>query len=150
MTLPVVWRLFVFSESHRFVSCLRTLLNAGITMVPAIRISAATVKNWRIRNGLGRVVKLISDGDGLAASLAQCSWAPGHLTSMIEAGEQVGEMDRALSSLENFYDNEIGLLVESILALFEPLLIGFMGILVGAFLIGMISPLLTLFQSLGA
>lgn len=150
LNIPVVSKLLITSDVLTFVACLRSQIRAGIALVPALKMSALSTQNSRIRKELLGTIKDIVNGQSLAASLRELDWAPPNLAAMIEAGEESGRLEKALSSLETFFRTELEFMIASALALFEPVLIAVMGILVGAFLLGMISPLLTLFQTLGA
>lgn len=138
-----VLRLFALSEYCR---SLATLLSGGMPLVPAFEIAVGAVGNAHVRGALEPKIQLVREGKPFHASLDQSGEFPSMAIDMIKVGEATGSLDEMLSSVADFFDERVETQLQRILALVEPMMLVFMGLLIGILLISIYLPL---FSALG-
>ena len=123
------------------------MLASGVPILEALDIVAKTAGNKVIEEAIIKSKISLSEGKNFAEPLAETKVFPGMVTSMIAVGEQTGAMDTMLSKIADFYEDEVDAAVEALTNLIEPLLMVFLGVVVGGLIIALYLPI---FQIAGA
>lgn len=123
---------------------LATLLGGGIPLVNSMEVTARSVSNRYMANELDAVTQRVREGQGLAASLAARAVVPDVALKMIEVGESTGSLQDMLTSLADFYDEEVETSVSRFVTIIEPALLVMMGIVIAALVLALYMPLFQL------
>ena len=132
----------------RFARTLSTLLTSGVSILEALDITARTSGNVIIQDAILKVRAGIERGQTLVEPLNATGIFPNMVGQMIGIGEQTGALDTMLGKIADFYEQEVDAAVAGMLALIEPLMIGFLGITIGGIVIAMYLPLFSLIGKL--
>src|SRR5687768_6965913 len=140
---------FIGEAARKFVTAqmartLATLLGGGIPLVNSLEVTARSVSNHHMANELDVVTQRVREGEGLAASLTARAVVPDVALKMIEVGEQTGSLQDMLSSLADFYDEEVETSVSRFVTLIEPALLVMMGIVIAVLVLALYMPLFEL------
>jgi type IV pilus assembly protein PilC len=144
LTIPYVGetiRKFVTAQMAR---TLATLLGGGIPLVNSLEVTARSVGNQYMGRELDVVTQSVREGEGLAASLTRRAVVPDVALKMIEVGESTGSLQDMLSSLADFYDEEVETAVSRFVTLIEPMLLVAMGVVIAALVLALYMPLFQL------
>lgn len=133
-----VLKLFALSE---FCRSLATLLTGGMPLVPAFEIAVRAVGNTRVRNALEPQIQLVREGRPFHTSLEQSEVFPPMAIDMIKVGEATGSLDEMLGNVSTFFDERVESQLQRILALVEPMMLVFMGLIIGLLLVSIYVPL---------
>jgi type IV pilus assembly protein PilC len=131
----------------RFTRTLGTMISSGVPILDALDVTAKTAGNRIIEEGIYYVRTKISEGKNIAGPLLETKVFPPMVVQMIGVGEATGAMDAMLQKIADFYDDEVDAAVAGLTAMIEPLMMVFLGVVVGGFLIAMYLPI---FQIAGA
>jgi type IV pilus assembly protein PilC len=148
LKLPVLGILMRKIAVARFTRTLGTLISSGVPILEGLDITARTAGNAVVEKALFSVRKSLEEGKSLTEPLKECDVFPGMVTQMIAVGEQTGAMDAMLSKIADFYEEEVDAAVKDLLTALEPIMIVFLGIVVGGVVISMYLPLFTLIGKL--
>ena len=140
---------FIGGAVRKFITAqmartLATLLGGGIPLVNALEVTARSVGNQHIAGELDLVTQRVREGQGLASSLVERGVVPDVAQKMIEVGESTGSLQDMLSSLADFYDEEVDTAVGRFVTLIEPTLLVVMGIVIAAVVLALYMPLFQL------
>lgn len=144
--LPIFGNLYRNISIARFSRTLATLLGSGVPILPALNIVRETAGNEVIRRALGGVHDSIREGESIAQPLYQSGVFPALVVNMVRVGEESGTVDEMLYRIADNFDEEVERTVGGLTALLEPVLIIFMGLVVGFIVISMIMPLFSLIK----
>jgi type IV pilus assembly protein PilC len=133
----------------RFCRTLGTLLSSGVAILESLDITARTAGNAVIEEALLHVRQEVEEGKTLAEPLTRTEQFPPMVCQMISVGEQTGAMDTMLSKIADFYEDEVDSAVEGMMSLIEPVIIAFLGIVIGVIVIAMYLPMFTLISQIG-
>jgi type IV pilus assembly protein PilC len=147
LKLPVFGDLLKKTAVARFTRTLGTMLSSGVPILDALEIVAKTAGNVVIENSVMKARQKLSEGKTLAEPLAETKVFPGMVTQMITVGESTGAMDTMLTKIADFYEDEVDAAVDALTSLIEPLLMVFLGVVVGGLVIALYLPI---FQIAGA
>ncbi len=150
LKLPVLGILLRKIAVARFTRTLGTLISSGVPILEGLDITGRTAGNAVIEKALMDVRKALEAGRNLADPLRESKVFPGMVTQMIGVGEQTGAMDAMLQKVADFYEDEVDAAVRDLLAAMEPLMIVFLGVVVGGIVISMYLPLFTLIGQLSS
>ena len=139
---PIFGNLIRKSAVARFTRTLGTLLSSGVSIIEAMEITAKTAGNVVIANAINKAVLSIAEGDTITGPLKESGVFPPMVTQMIAVGEKTGGLDDMLSKIADFYDEEVDEAVTALTSVIEPIIIVFMGIVIGGILIAMYLPML--------
>jgi type IV pilus assembly protein PilC len=128
----------------RFTRTLGTLLASGVPILDALDICARTAGNRVVEGGIRRARDKISEGHDMAGPLAESRVFPSMVVQMIGVGEQTGAMDQMLQKIADFYEEEVDASVTAMTSLIEPVMMAFLGIVVGGLIIAMYLPIFKL------
>ena len=130
----------------RVTRTLSTLLSGGVPMLEALRITSTTANNVIIEEHIMAARKQVSEGMSLTDALREQKRFPFMMIQMVGVGEATGTLDEMLGKLADFYDEEVEATVASLLSILEPILLIFVGGLVGSIVISMYLPIFNLLQ----
>jgi len=146
LRLPVFGKLVHKICISRFSRTFAALLRSGVPILETLRIVGQSSGNTVVEAAVTKAASSIEHGDNLAAALGQNPIFPPMLVRMISAGEQTGKVDVMLEKISDFYDEEIEATLAGLTSLIEPLLIVFLGVVVGSIVICMFLPIFKLNQ----
>ena len=132
----------------RFTRTLGTLISSGVPILEGLDITARTSGNAVVEKALLKVRKSLEEGKSLTDPLRETNVFPGMVTQMIGVGEQTGAMDAMLQKIADFYEDEVDAAVKDLLTALEPVMIVFLGVVVGGVVISMYLPLFSLIGQL--
>ena len=148
LKLPVLGILMRKIAVARFTRTLGTLISSGVPILEGLDITAKTSGNAVVERALFQVRKSLEEGKSLTEPLKDSAVFPGMVTQMIAVGEQTGAMDAMLQKVADFYEDEVDAAVKDLLTALEPIMIVFLGTVVGGVVISMYLPLFTLIGKL--
>jgi len=148
LKLPVLGILMRKIAVARFTRTLGTLISSGVPILEGLDITAKTSGNAVIEVALTKVRKSLEEGKSLTEPLKDSEVFPGMVTQMIAVGEQTGAMDAMLQKIADFYEEEVDAAVKDLLTALEPIMIVFLGLVVGGVVISMYLPLFSLIGKL--
>lgn len=148
LKLPIFGTLFMKVAVSKFSRTLSTLVKSGVPILSALEIVGKTAGNQLIERMVGDVRNSIKEGESISAPLAKKKLFPSMVVRMIAVGEETGELDKMLSKIADFYDVQVDTAVDGLTSMIEPLVIAFLGIVIGGIVIAMFLPILTLTQAL--
>ncbi|MGB4703548.1 MAG: type II secretion system F family protein [Candidatus Saccharicenans sp.] len=145
---PVMGNLMQKIALSRFTRTLSTLISGGVPMLESLRIASTTAGNVIIERQIIQARQLVSEGKSLNDALKEAGAGqfPAMMIQMVNVGESTGTLDEMLSKLANFFDDEVDDAVSSLLAALEPVVLIFVGGIVGGLVISMYLPLFNLIQ----
>jgi type IV pilus assembly protein PilC len=141
LKLPVLGDVLRKSAVSRFTRTLGTLISSGVSILDGLEITAKTSGNRVIQDAIMESRASIAGGETIAAPLKKSQVFPPMVISMIAVGEQTGGLDEMLSKIADFYDEEVDAAVSGLLALMEPVMIVFLGVVVGGMVVAMYLPI---------
>jgi type IV pilus assembly protein PilC len=146
LRLPVFGKLVHKICISRYSRTFAALLRSGVPILETLRIVGQSSGNTVVEAAVLKTANSIEHGDNLAVALGQHKIFPPMLVRMISAGEQTGKVDVMLEKISDFYDEEIEATLTGLTSLIEPLLIVFLGVVVGSIVICMFLPIFKLNQ----
>ena len=146
---PVFGLLMKKVAVSKFSRTLSTMMTSGVPILEGLTIVSKTSGNKVIENALMKTRQSISEGRSIAEPLAETDIFPPMVIQMISVGEATGALDSMLSKIANFYDEEIDVAVDSMTALLEPVMMVFLGGVVGGMIIAMYLPIFKLASVVG-
>ncbi len=141
LRIPLVGDLIRKSAISKFSRTLGTLISSGVPILDGLDITARASGNRVIHDAIKRSVLSIAEGETITQPLKQCGVFPPMVTQMISVGEKTGGLDEMLSKIADFYDEEVDAAVAALTSVIEPVIIVFMGIVIGGILIAMYLPM---------
>jgi type IV pilus assembly protein PilC len=128
----------------RFTRTLATMVSSGVPIVDSLEIVANTSGNMTIQKAIMYVRERISEGQNMVDPLMETGVFPSMVVQMIGVGESTGALDTMLSKIADFYEDEVDVAVENLTSLMEPIMMVFLGGVVGGMLIAMYLPIFTM------
>jgi type IV pilus assembly protein PilC len=147
LKVPIFGSLLFKVAMTRVTRTLATLISGGVPMLEALKITSTTAGNVIIENEIGEARRLVSEGKTLHDSFKQAGQFPTMMIQMINVGEATGTLDEMLSKLANFYDEEVDAAVAAMLSILEPILLIFVGGMVGSLVVSMYLPIFALMKA---
>ncbi len=141
LRVPVLGDVLRKSAVSRFTRTLGTLVSSGVSILDGLEITARTAGNRVVQDAIMESRSSIAGGDTIAAPLKKSGVFPPMVISMISVGEQTGGLDEMLSKVADFYDDEVDAAVGNLLSLLEPMMIVFLGVVVGGMVVSMYLPI---------
>ena len=148
MKTPILGQILSKTAIARFTRTLGTLVAAGVPILEAINITRETAGNEVIRRGLGNVHDSIRRGETFAEPLRKAKVCDALVTNMIDVGEETGELDKMLMKVADNYDEEVDVLVGSLVSLLEPIMVIVLGTIVGFIVIALFMPMVTIITAM--
>ncbi|HXX46307.1 MAG TPA: type II secretion system F family protein [Candidatus Acidoferrales bacterium] len=150
LKMPVVGMVLRKIAVARFTRTLGTLISSGVPILEGLDITARTSGNAVIEKAISGTRKAVEAGRSLVDPLKESDVFPGMVTQMIGVGEQTGAMDAMLQKIADFYEDEVDAAVKDMLTAIEPIMIVFLGVVVGGVVISMYLPLFSLIAKLAS
>lgn len=144
LKIPVVGELIQKMAVARFSRTFATLISAGVPMLRSLEIVSETSGNAVIAGAIDTARSNVREGKKISDPLKQSGLFPELVTQMIDVGEETGRISEMLVKVADFYDSEVEHAVKGLTSLIEPLMIVFMGVMVGFIAISVISPIFSL------
>ena len=141
LELPVLGAVLRKVVVARFTRTMGTLLTSGVPILDALEICGKTAGNVVVQNGIMYVRAQISEGKDMATPMMQTALMPPMVVQMIGVGEQTGALDSMLSKIADFYEEEVDVAVASMTSLIEPVMMVFLGAVIGGMVIAMYLPI---------
>ncbi|MBT5633002.1 MAG: type II secretion system F family protein [Nitrospina sp.] len=141
LKLPVFGILIRKVSVAKFSRTLGTLISSGVPLIEALDICARTSGNKIVEIAVFKTINAIKEGESIAAPLSREDVFPPMVIQMIDVGEASGSLDKMLSKIADFYDEEVDAAVEGLTALLEPMLMVFLGCIVGFIVVAMYLPI---------
>ena len=142
--LPKVGGFIQIVSVSRFARTFGTLMASGVPILQSITITRDTLDNVVIAKSLERVHDRVRDGEPLSVPLEQSGVFPQMVTSMIQVGEETGQLPEMLNRVADIYDEEVDNAVTALTSIIEPVLIVFLAVVVGTIVLAMFLPLIAL------
>lgn len=146
LKLPVFGKLFVKLAIARFSRNFASMMGAGVPILQALQIVGETSGNWVVENGLRNVAESVRQGKSIGEPLALEPVFPSMVTQMITVGEDAGALEQMLSKIADFYDEEVQSATEQLTAMIEPLMVAFLGVVVGGMIVALYLPIFNIFN----
>jgi type IV pilus assembly protein PilC len=144
LSLPMLGEIRLKYQVANFSRILATLLQGGLPLVPAMETAGASMSSRQMLNGILHATERVKEGQSLAKSLETEKIFPDLAVEMLEVGESTGALPAMLSSVAEFYEEDVQTALGAAMALIEPLILIFMAVVVGGILISLYLPIFTL------
>lgn len=148
--LPVLGELTRKINLSRFCRTYSILLRSGVPILRALEIVSRASNNTFVEEACTQISRNINQGGQVSETIAELQYFPPMLKHMSKAGEQTGNIDGMMNKVSDFYDNEIESLVGALTSLMEPLLIVFLGVVIGGIVMAMFMPIFQLSTVVGS
>lgn len=148
LQLPIIGPLTQKVGVARFTRTLGTLLRSGVPLLSALEIVRDAAGNMVISGAVEDIRQAVREGEGIAKPLERADIFPPMVTQMISVGEETGAIDAMLEKVADFYDAEVESTIKSLTSLLEPLMMVFIGGLVGSIVIGMYLPIFSIINAI--
>jgi len=149
LKLPVFGILLRKVAVAKFSRTLSTMMNSGVPILDGLEIVSKTAGNKIVENALMETRKSISEGKTIAEPLSESGIFPSMVVSMISVGENTGALDTMLEKIADFYDSEVDVAVDAMTALLEPMMMVFLGGVVGGMIIALYLPIFSMAGAIG-
>ena len=145
--MPVLGKIWLKYQVALFARTLSTLLTGGLPLVPSLETAAKSISSRRVSKAVMNSIVTVREGKSLADSLQRTTVFPGLATEMIQVGEQTGALPQMLNSVAEFFEEDVATALAAALALIEPIILIFMGIVVVIILISLYLPIFSMGQA---
>jgi type IV pilus assembly protein PilC len=146
LKLPIFGVLFTKVAISKFTRTLSTLIKSGVPILNSLEIVGKTSGNKAVEFAVETVRANVREGESIAEPLARSKIFPSMVVRMVSVGEQSGELEKMLSKIADFYDEQVDAAVSGLTSIIEPLIIAFLGIVIGTVVICMFLPIFKLTQ----
>ncbi|MBU1702118.1 MAG: type II secretion system F family protein [Candidatus Eisenbacteria bacterium] len=144
LKLPIFGSLLIKASVARFTRTLGTMISSGVPILTALDITARTAGNMLVEKTILATRGSIREGETIAQPLRQSKIFPPMVVQMIAVGEETGALDDMLRKIADFYDEEVNTAVDTLTSIIEPIMIVFMGLVVGGMVVAMYMPMFKL------
>jgi type IV pilus assembly protein PilC len=148
LKLPIIGQIASKSTVARTCRTLGTLLSSGVPILEALSIARDTAGNEVFRRAFDHIHASIREGESMAVPLKETRITDDMVVNMVDVGEETGALDNMLYKVADVYDEEVAVLVESLISLLEPLMVVILGLIVGFIVIALFMPLIKLLNEL--
>lgn len=149
LKMPVLGELFQKVAIAKFTRTFSTLLRSGVNIILSLEIVARSSGNSVVEEAVIRVRNSIKEGESISGPLKQCAVFPPMVVRMIDIGERTGALDDMLVKIADYYEEQVDIAVAGLTSLMEPLIICFLGVVVGGIVISMFLPMFQLGSIVG-
>ena len=149
LNLPIFGNLQRKAAIARFTRTLGTLVSSGVSILDGLEITAKTSGNRVLHDAIMESRTSIAGGETISDPLKKSGVFPPMVVSMINVGEQTGGLDEMLTKIADFYDEEVDAAVEALLSAMEPIMIVFLGVIVGGMIVAMYLPIFDMMNAVG-
>jgi type IV pilus assembly protein PilC len=148
LRLPVFGALAKKIAIARFSRNLATMTRSGVPILQSLAIVGETSGSWNLEQAMHHVQDSVRSGRSISAPLAEEPLFPPMVTQMIAVGEDAGSLDTMLTKIAEFYDEEVKATTEALTSLIEPLLIAFIGVVIGGMIVALYLPMFSIFDAI--
>jgi type IV pilus assembly protein PilC len=148
LRMPVFGDLLTKTSIARFSRTLGTLVSSGVPILQALSITKETAGNVVIADALVKVHDAVKEGESMVAPLESSGLFPPMVISMIQVGEETGQLPDMLTKVADVYEEEVDVAVAGLTSLLEPIMIVFLALVVGTIVIALFLPLVSIIQGL--
>ncbi|MEQ1862500.1 MAG: type II secretion system F family protein [Chthoniobacteraceae bacterium] len=148
LKLPVFGDLTRKSSISRFSRTLGTLVTSGVPILQALNITRDTAGNMIVAEAVNKVHDAVKEGESIVAPLEASGVFPPMVISMVDVGEETGQLPEMLLKIAEVYDDEVDNAVEALTSMLEPIMIVFLALIVGTIVIALFLPLISIIQNL--
>ncbi len=141
LNMPIFGILLRKVAVSKFTRTLSTLVKSGVPILSSLEIVGKTSGNKLIEMAVGNIRSSIREGENIAEPLAKSKVFPPMVVRMVSVGEQTGELEKMLSKIADFYDAQVDAAVSGLTSMIEPLIIAFLGVVIGTIVICMFLPI---------
>lgn len=149
LRMPVFGALIKKIAIARFSRNFANMISAGVPILQALRIVGETSGNWVIENSLQEVAEGVRQGESIATPLSKQAVFPPMVTQMVAVGEDAGSLDTMLDKIADFYEQEVESTTEQLTSLIEPLMIAFLGVVIGGMVVALYLPIFGIAGAIG-
>jgi type IV pilus assembly protein PilC len=149
LNLPILGNLQRKASIARFTRTLGTLVSSGVSILDGLEITARTAGNRVLHDAIMESRTSIAGGETISEPLKKSGVFPPMVVQMINVGEQTGGLDEMLTKIADFYDEEVDAAVEALLSALEPIMIIFLGAVVGGMIVAMYLPIFDMINVVG-
>ncbi len=146
LKIPVFGPLFQKIAISRFTRNLGTMISSGVPILQSLDIVADTTGNIVVRDAVHDIQESVRKGESLSEPLAHHTVFPPMVVQMMAVGEDTGALDNMLHKISDFYDQEVESTTEALASLIEPLMIAFLGAIIGSMIIALYMPIFKIFD----
>lgn len=146
LKVPVLGETIQYALVERFCRVLGSMVSAGVNLTEALAVTTDALRNRVYIKRLNEVTEQMLEGQGIAGPLARTRLFPGTATSMLRVGEDTGSLDTQLEVTAEYYESELDYKIAKLTALFEPIVIVVMGLIVGFVAVALVSAMYGIFQ----
>jgi type IV pilus assembly protein PilC len=143
---PVLGETIQYALVERFCRVLGSMVSAGVNLTEALAVTTESLRNRVYVKRLGEVTEQMLEGQGIAGPLARTGLFPGTATQMLRVGEDTGSLDTQLDVTAEYYETELDYKIAKLTALFEPIVIIVMGLIVGFVAVALVSAMYGIFR----
>jgi type II secretory pathway component PulF len=147
LKIPVFGALFTKVAVARFARNFSTMMGAGVPILQALSIVGETSGNYVIEEALRKVQESVRQGRSVSGPMAAEPVFPSMVTQMVAVGEDSGSMETMLEKIADFYEAEVETMTKALTSLIEPLMIAFIGVVVGGMIVALYLPVFTIFDA---
>ena len=148
LKLPLFGELILMTATAQFCRIFSSLSRAGVPILMSMEISSQTAGNSIISDAILASRGMVQEGVLLSTALIRQKVLPDMALNMLAIGEETGEMDKMLSKVADFYEDEVGAMVKALTSMLEPAMIVIVGGIVGSILLAMYLPMFTVFDQI--
>src|SRR5690349_581038 len=148
LKVPILGNILSKTAIARFTRTLGTLISAGVPILDAINITKETCGNEVYSRALAKVHDAIREGESMADPLRATKVCDAIVVNMVDVGEETGDLDKMLIKIADNYDNDVDVLVGSLISILEPVMVVILGVIVGFIVIALFMPMITLIQGM--
>ena len=148
LKLPLFGELILMTATAQFCRIFSSLTRAGVPILMSMEISSQTAGNSIISDAILASREMVQEGVLLSTALIRQKVLPDMALNMLAIGEETGEMDKMLSKVADFYEDEVGAMVKALTSMLEPAMIVVVGGIVGSILLAMYLPMFTVFDQI--
>ena len=144
LKMPIFGELLRKVAISRFSRTLATLIQSGVPILESLEVVNKTIGNRVLENVINDVKNSVREGESIATPLSKSKVFPPMVTRMIGIGEKSGQMEKMLSKIAEFYDDQVDAAVDGLTSIIEPLVIAVLGVVIGFIVIALFLPIISI------
>ena len=148
LKIPILGSILAKTAIARFTRTLGTLISAGVPILDAINITRETCGNEVYSRALTKVHDAIREGESMADPLRATRVCDAIVVNMVDVGEETGDLDKMLTKIADNYDNDVDVLVGSLISILEPVMVVVLGLIVGFIVVALFAPMVSLIEGM--
>jgi type IV pilus assembly protein PilC len=147
-SIPIFGKLTIKSAASNYARTLSTLIYSGLPMMEALAITASTMSNYIYKRALLAAKEEVAKGIPLSEPITQSGLFPPMVGHMTRIGEETGDLEGMLNRLADYYDEEVEMTTQTVMAAIEPMVILLLAGVVGVLIMAIMSPMLAMYQQM--